>query len=94
MAEEKTTPPPSQPQAQQAPQANRLYDALVLSYQADVNEALAVLELYLTRPVAIGDHPDFVSVLKDYTTKLDEAVGKLETLQRFFGQDQQQPAQG
>lgn len=93
MAEEKTTPPP--PQAQAAPpQANRLYDALVLSYQADVNEALAVLELYLTRPVGVGDHPDFVSVLKDYTTKLDEAVGKLETLQRFFGQDQQPPAQG
>lgn len=93
MAEEKTTPPPQAAQAA-PPQANRLYDALVLSYQADVNEALAVLELYLTRPVGVGDHPDFVSVLKDYTTKLDEAVGKLETLQRFFGQDQQPPAQG
>ena len=91
MAEEKPTPPP---QAQQAtPPPNRLYDSLVLSYQAEVNEALAVLELYLTRPVGVGDHPDFITVLKDYTTKLDEAVGKLETLQRFFGQEQQ-PAQG
>ena len=84
MAEETTAP---QPQAQTAP-PNRLYDSLVLSYQADVNEALAVLELYLTRPVGVGEHPDFVSVLKDYTAKLDSAVSKLETLQRFFGQDQ------
>ena len=91
MAEE-TTPQPAAQQQQQAP-PNRLYDALVLSYQADVNEALAVLELYLTRPVGVGEHPDFISVLKDYTAKLDDAVGKLETLQRFFGQDQQ-PAQG
>ena len=89
MAEDTPTPPPQQAQA--AP-PNRLYDSLVLSYQAEVNEALAVLELYLTRPVGVGDHPDFITVLKDYTTKLDEAVGKLETLQRFFGQDQQ--AQG
>ena len=87
MAEE-TTPQPAA-QQQQAP-PNRLYDALVLSYQADVNEALAVLELYLTRPVGVGEHPDFISVLKDYTAKLDDAVGKLETLQRFFGQDQKQ----
>lgn len=88
MAEEPTTPPPQAQQAAAPP--NRLYDSLVLSYQAEVNEALAVLELYLTRPVGVGDHPDFITVLKDYTTKLDEAVGKLETLQRFFGQEQQQ----
>lgn len=92
MAEEKTTPPPQQA-AQQAAPPNRLYDSLVLSYQAEVNEALAVLELYLTRPVGVGEHPDFVTVLKDYTAKLDEAVGKLETLQRFFG-SQDQPTQG
>ena len=93
MAEETTTTAP--PQAQAAP-PNRLYDALVLSYQADVNEALAVLELYLTRPVGVGEHPDFISVLKEYTAKLDDAVGKLETLQRFFGQQDQasQNAQG
>ena len=88
MAEEPTTPPPQHSRVAAPP--NRLYDSLVLSYQAEVNEALAVLELYLTRPVGVGDHPDFITVLKDYTTKLDEAVGKLETLQRFFGQDQQQ----
>ena len=88
MAEEQPTPPPQAQQAAAPP--NRLYDSLVLSYQAEVNEALAVLELYLTRPVGVGDHPDFITVLKDYTTKLDEAVGKLETLQRFFGQEQQQ----
>ena len=86
MAEDKTAPPPQQ--AQQTAPPNRLYDSLVLSYQADVNEALAVLELYLTRPVGVGEHPDFVSVLKEYTAKLDEAVSKLETLQRFFGQEQ------
>ena len=89
MAEEPTTPPP---QAQQAAATESFIRFSVLSYQAEVNEALAVLELYLTRPVGVGDHPDFITVLKDYTTKLDEAVGKLETLQRFFGQDQQ--AQG
>ena len=90
MAEETTPQPAAQQQQQQQAPPNRLYDALVLSYQADVNEALAVLELYLTRPVGVGEHPDFISVLKDYTAKLDDAVGKLETLQRFFGQDQKQ----
>lgn len=63
---------------------NRFYKALEAKYQAKIDEAVAVLDLYFNKSVGVGEHPDIVDVLDKYLTMLDENQGKLATLQRLF----------
>lgn len=63
---------------------NRLYRALEAKYQANIEEALAILELYFNKSVGVGEHPDIIQVLDQYLTVLDDNRGKLITLQQLF----------
>lgn len=63
---------------------NRFYKALEAKYQANIEEALAVLELYFNKSVGVGEHPDILEILDQYLTKLDDNKGKLATLQNLF----------
>jgi predicted house-cleaning noncanonical NTP pyrophosphatase (MazG superfamily) len=63
---------------------NRFYKALEAKYQANIEEALAVLELYFNKSVGVGEHPDILEVLDKYLTVLDDNKGKLQTLRELF----------
>ena len=63
---------------------NKLLQASIDKYKAEISEALATLEVYFTNPVAIGEHPDLLTEIDKYVEKLETATGKLETLQRYF----------
>lgn len=63
---------------------NRFYRALEAKYQARIEEALAVLELYFNKSVGVGEHPDIMEILDKYLTVLDDNRGKLVTLQQLF----------
>ena len=63
---------------------NRFYRALEAKYQANIEEALAILELYFNKSVGVGEHPDIVDILDKYLTVLDDNTGKLSTLQKLF----------
>ena len=63
---------------------NKLLQASIDKYKAEISEALATLEVYFTNPVAIGEHPDLLTEIDKYIEKLEAATGKLETLQRYF----------
>jgi hypothetical protein len=63
---------------------NRFYRALETKYQANIEEALAVLDLYFNKSVGVGEHPDIIDVLDKYLTMLDENKAKLETLRGLF----------
>jgi len=65
-------------------QMNRFYRALEAKYQANIEEALAILELYFNKSVGVGEHPDIVDILDKYLTVLDDNTGKLSTLQKLF----------
>jgi hypothetical protein len=65
---------------------NRFYRALEARYQANIEEALAVLDLYFNKSVGVGEHPDICEILDQYLVKLDDNKGKLETLRNLFGQ--------
>lgn len=69
---------------------NRFYRALEAKYQANIEEALATLDLYFNKPVAVGEHPDILDVLDQYLTKLDDNRGKLATLQNLFAPNEVQ----
>ena len=58
----------------------RLVKALESRYQAQIDESLAVIDLYFNKAVGVGEHPDVLAVLDDEVTKLDSARSKLETL--------------
>tara|TARA_B100000902_G_C26957177_1_gene738717 strand:- start:78 stop:320 length:243 start_codon:yes stop_codon:yes gene_type:complete len=68
----------------------RYVRALEARYQAKVEEALATIDLYLTKSVGIGEHPDILEVLDTYVTMLDENQSKLDTLRTLFTNNEEE----
>lgn len=63
---------------------NRFTRALEARYQAQIEESLAVIDLYFNKPVGVGEHPGILAVLDDEIAKLDAARSKLSTLTALF----------
>ena len=61
-----------------------LLAAIRSGYQGDLDRAKANIEVYLTNPAGIGEHPDIVEAIDMELTKLAEAHEKLETLNHYF----------
>ena len=72
---------------------NRFYRALEAKYQAEVEEALAVVDLYFNKSVGVGEHPKIIDELDTYMDQLESGMGKLETLKKIFNatDDNEQP---
>ena len=68
---------------------NRFYVALQAKYQAQIEEALAVLDLYFNKSVGVGEHPDILSILDDNVSMLEESKSKLETISVLFENSKQ-----
>lgn len=62
----------------------RFFRALEAKYQAEIEEAIAILDLYFNKSVGVGEHPDIISVLDSYVEKLDHNKSKLESLRSIF----------
>jgi len=58
------------------------YDALTKKYEAEVEECLATLKIYMNKSVGIGEHSDLLTELDKYVSKLAAAEDNIETLQR------------
>jgi len=63
---------------------NKLLEAVLYKCEAERKEALAILDVYFTRPVGIGEHPDLITEINKYTEQLASAEDKLESLKRNF----------
>ena len=48
--------------------------ALRKRYEAVIEEAKATAEIYLERPVGIGEHPQFIQELDKLMSKIAEAI--------------------
>ena len=57
-----------------------LKNALILKYQGDIATAKANIQVYLTSPVGIGEHPDLISAIDTEMEKAAEADDKLTFL--------------
>ena len=53
-------------------------------YEAQRDEAVAVLNIYFSNPVAIADHSNFLNEIKEWTCKLSEAEECLATLEKHW----------
>jgi len=61
--------------------------ALRKKYEADIEEAKATTEVYLQRPVGIGEHPQFIEELDKLISKIAEADDKIKTINSHFDDD-------
>ena len=61
--------------------------ALRKKYEAVIEEAKATAEVYMHRPVGIGEHPQFIEELDKLMSKIAEAEDKLTVVNRRFDED-------
>jgi methylaspartate ammonia-lyase len=59
---------------------NRLLNALDAKYNAEMMDALARLEVYITSPVAIGEHPQHTEEMDKLIEQYTNAKDKAESL--------------
>ena len=60
-----------------------IISALRARYEADVAEADATINIYLTNSVGIGEHPQHIEEVNKLVSKIAEAKDKLEVLEDF-----------
>ena len=61
--------------------------ALREAYEAVIEEAKATAEVYLHRPVGIGEHPQFIEELDKLINTIAEAEDKLTVIRNRFDED-------
>jgi hypothetical protein len=66
-------------------ETNKIYKALLARCEADRMEALATLDVYITNPTGIGEHPQIVSEAMTALDNLTRAKGKLTELKQQYG---------
>ncbi len=63
---------------------NKLLRAALSHYEAQRDEALAVLEVYFNNPVGIGEHSNLLKEILEWSQKLSEAEENIATLKKNF----------
>tara|TARA_R110001632_G_scaffold84689_1_gene186579 strand:+ start:147 stop:395 length:249 start_codon:yes stop_codon:yes gene_type:complete len=58
--------------------------ALKSKLLGDVNSHIANIEIMITNPVGVGDHPTIIDTIDKELSALEHANGKLNNLVRFF----------
>jgi DNA repair exonuclease SbcCD ATPase subunit len=62
----------------------QLLDTLVSKYESDYKQAHATLEIYLTNPVGIGEHPQHLEEMDKLVEAMAGAMDKLDTLKKQY----------
>ena len=65
--------------------------ALRKRYEAVIEEAKATAEVYLHRPVGIGEHPQFIHEIDKQLELIASAEEKLEMLKKHYPTDDDIP---
>ena len=61
-----------------------MIDALIKKYEAEIAMAETTINIYLTNPVAIGEHPQHLQEIDKLLGQIEEAQGKMEILKTTF----------
>ncbi len=61
---------------------NLLFEATLRHYEAKEAEAKAILTVYFTSAVGIGEHSDLLTEIKKYVQMLGEAQSAIVTLKK------------
>ena len=60
-----------------------LIDALIKKYEAEIAENTATLNIYLTNPVGIGEHPQHIEEMDKIIHKIGDAKDKLSIIKNI-----------
>ena len=60
-----------------------ILDALRARYEADIAEASATVNIYLTNSVGIGEHPQHIEEVNKQIDKIAQAKEKIDVLEQF-----------
>ena len=63
-----------------------MLEALIKRYQAQIAEAEATIEIYLSNSVGIGEHPQHIDELDKLFGKIAEAEDKLKAIEGWEDQ--------
>lgn len=63
---------------------NLLHKALISRYDAEINEAIATLNIYFNHSVGIGEHPQHLEEMDKYVEKMTNALDKKQILMNSF----------
>ena len=61
-----------------------LREALIIKYEGEIAQANANIQVYLTNPVGIGEHPDIISAMDEQIEKMAHAEEKLLCVKNHF----------
>tara|TARA_B100000029_G_C17350395_1_gene878663 strand:- start:470 stop:673 length:204 start_codon:yes stop_codon:yes gene_type:complete len=62
----------------------KIKEALKAKYQGEIAEATANVEVYLSNPVGIGEHPGIIEAIDSQMVIIAEAQDKLLVLDEHF----------
>ena len=60
-----------------------ILDALRARYEAEIAEASATINIYLTNSVGIGEHPQHLEEVNKQIDKIAQAKEKIDVLEQF-----------
>ena len=63
---------------------DKIINALRKKYEADMESALATIDIYLTNSVGIGEHPQHIQEIDKLLSNYCAAKEKLESLVKHF----------
>jgi len=61
-----------------------ILNALEAKYEAQMQEALVNIEVYLNNPVGIGEHSEIIEAIDGQVSKMAEATEKKQIIRNFY----------
>ena len=61
-----------------------ILNALEAKYEAQIQEALVNIEVYLNNPVGIGEHSEIIEAIDGQVSKMVEATEKKQIIRNFY----------
>ncbi len=65
----------------------KLVEALKDKYRAEYSTAHASLEIYMTNPVGIGEHPDIIEAVEKELDLIAQYDDQLEMMNKYFSDE-------
>ena len=65
--------------------------AMIKKYQAEIDVAKATLDVYLDKPVGIGEHPQFATEIDKQLEIIGCATDKLRVIEKHYPSDDDIP---
>jgi len=67
---------------------NKHLKAIIKKLEGERDEHLADLEVYLTNPVGVGEHPGIGEVIQQKVEKIESFDSQIECINKYFNNDE------